>query len=45
MLRFIALLAAGLMLAACTNPNDLDEKPASPGDFHLQATTWWSRRT
>ena len=35
MLRFIALLAAGLMLAACTNPNDLDEKPAYLGDFHL----------
>src|SRR6056297_1941599 len=35
MLRIIALLAAVLTMAACTNPNDLDEKPVDLGDFHL----------
>ena len=35
MLRIIALLATVLTMAACTNPNDLDEKPVDLGDFHL----------
>ena len=35
MLRLFALLAAVLTMAACTNPDDLDEKPAYLGDFHL----------
>lgn len=35
MLRIFTLLAVVLTMAACTNPNDLDEKPAYLGDFHL----------
>lgn len=35
MLRIITLLAVALTMTACTNPNDLDEKPAYLGDFHL----------
>lgn len=34
MIRLIALLALGLV-AACTNPNDLDEAPAYMGNFRL----------
>ena len=33
--RLIALLASVVLLAACTNPNDLDEAPADLGDFRL----------
>lgn len=33
--RLITLVAAALMLAACTNPNDLDEAPAYLGNFSL----------
>lgn len=33
--RFFALIMAGLFLAACTNPNDLDEAPVDLGNFHL----------
>lgn len=35
MLRKFALVMAVLGLAACTNPNDLDEELADLGDFHL----------
>lgn len=35
MFRLIALLCAFAALAACTNPNDLDEAPAPLGDFKL----------
>ncbi|MEO1140462.1 MAG: hypothetical protein AAFW87_13510 [Pseudomonadota bacterium] len=35
MLRRVMLGLAGLVLAACTNPNDLDEAPAYLGNFHL----------
>ena len=34
MIRFLALFGLALM-AACTNPNDLDEAPAYLGNFHL----------
>ncbi|KGM89097.1 hypothetical protein rosmuc_01065 [Roseovarius mucosus DSM 17069] len=34
MIRFLALFGLVLM-AACTNPNDLDEAPAYLGNFHL----------
>jgi hypothetical protein len=33
--RLFALLAAALLLAACTNPNDLNEAPVDLGDFRL----------
>ncbi|MDX5413425.1 MAG: hypothetical protein LPK02_10305 [Rhodobacterales bacterium] len=33
--RLFALLAAAVLLAACTNPNDLDEAPVDLGDFRL----------
>ena len=33
--RILALLAAALLLAACTNPNDLNEAPVDLGDFRL----------
>ncbi|WP_371228865.1 hypothetical protein [Roseovarius sp. 2305UL8-3] len=33
--RFFAFLMAGLMLAACTNPNDLDKGPVYLGNFSL----------
>jgi hypothetical protein len=35
MYRLIALLASIVLLAACTNPNDLDEAPVDLGDFRL----------
>ncbi len=35
MFRLIALLASIVLLAACTNPNDLDEAPVDLGDFRL----------
>lgn len=35
MFRRFFLLLAGLALAACTNPNDLDDAPAYLGNFHL----------
>jgi len=35
MFRLLALLGTILMLAACTNPNDLDEAPVDLGDFRL----------
>lgn len=35
MFRLLALLASVLMMAACTNPNDLDEAPVDLGDFRL----------
>ena len=35
MYRLIALLASVILLAACTNPNDLDEAPVDLGDFRL----------
>ncbi len=35
MLRIIACLLALCMIAACTNPNDLDEAPAYLGNFQL----------
>ena len=34
MIRLFVLFALGLV-AACTNPNDLDETPAYLGNFHL----------
>ena len=33
--RLIVILLAVLGLAACTNPNDLDQPPVPLGDFHL----------
>ena len=35
MYRLIALLVSVVLLAACTNPNDLDEAPVDLGDFRL----------
>lgn len=35
MTRLFALMAAVLMMAACTNPNDLDEAPSYLGNFHM----------
>lgn len=35
MFRRFFLLLAGVALAACTNPNDLDDAPVYLGDFHL----------
>jgi hypothetical protein len=35
MFRLLALLSSVLLMAACTNPNDLDEAPADLGDFRL----------
>ena len=35
MFRILALLASVVVMAACTNPNDLDEAPADLGDFRL----------
>jgi hypothetical protein len=35
MFRLFALMGAIVMLAACTNPNDLDEAPVDLGDFRL----------
>lgn len=35
MYRIIALLASVVLLAACTNPNDLDQAPADLGNFRL----------
>lgn len=35
MFRLLALLGTILALAACTNPNDLDEAPVDLGDFRL----------
>lgn len=35
MTRFFALLAALCLLAACTNPNDLDKAPVDLGNFRL----------
>lgn len=35
MLRLLNSCLAVLILAACTNPNDLDEAPAYLGNFHL----------
>lgn len=35
MFRLLALLAALALIAACTNPNDLDEPPADLGGFRL----------
>ncbi len=35
MTRLIPLIAAVLMMAACTNPNDLDEAPIYLGNFHM----------
>ncbi len=35
MFRSIAVILTVLVLGACTNPNDLDEKPAYMGNFHL----------
>ena len=35
MFRLLAVLASVLVMAACTNPNDLDEAPVDLGDFRL----------
>lgn len=35
MFRLMALIGSILVLAACTNPNDLDEAPVDLGDFRL----------
>ncbi len=35
MFRLLALLASVVVMAACTNPNDLDEAPVDLGDFRL----------
>ncbi|WP_198586208.1 hypothetical protein [Roseovarius salinarum] len=35
MFRLFAMLIAGLVVAGCTNPNDLDGPTADLGDFHL----------
>ena len=35
MLRLLALLSSLVLLAACTNPNDLDEAPVDLGNFRL----------
>lgn len=35
MFRLAAVIATALAVTACTNPNDLEEKPAYLGNFHL----------